>query len=79
MTELYTIKPIEWEQRANDFHAKNSILPIDVFLSLADLQTYYVWLGTTLIAENLTLTEAKLLAEQEYQKLIKEFLVPVTE
>lgn len=79
MIKLYTIKPIEWEQRANDFHAKNSVLPISVFLSVVDLQTHNVWLGTKLIGENLSLIEAKLLAEQEHQKLIKQFLIPVTE
>lgn len=79
MAELYTIKPIEWEQRANNFHAKNSILPIGIFLSLVDLQTYNVWLGIKLIDENLSLIEAKLLAEREHQRLIKQFLNPVTE
>lgn len=49
------------------------------FLSLVDLQTYNVWLGTKLIGENLSLIEAKLLANKEHQKLVKQFLNPVTE
>lgn len=52
MAELFTIRPLEWEVRSNNFHSKNSVYPISIFLSLVDLETFDVWLGTRHVGEN---------------------------
>lgn len=79
MTKLYTIKPLEWEQTGSDYHSKNSYMPMYINKSLIDLETYTVWLGTALISKHMTLDKAKQLAEERHQKLIEQFLNPVTE
>lgn len=71
MTKLQNNKILEWEKRGASFYATNISELICIHPSLLNFKTYEIYIDAKFINEIASLDVAKLLAEQEHQKLIK--------